>query len=97
MNLRSQPAAVGAVPERCANPSCGAHFDLRQGKLFQFEIRSVAIEPAQKPRGEAAAREMARFWLCGRCSAAMTLVLTPHAGILLQSADSEQSELLSDA
>lgn len=51
---------------KCANLPCSAEFRfLREGKLFQLEI-----DPTVRPSN---AKATEYFWLCSRCSAAMTL------------------------
>jgi hypothetical protein len=46
---------------KCANPSCAATFDHREGRLFCFPKRSIeAGQPANT-------HSVQHFWLCGRC------------------------------
>ena len=92
---RARSTADAAVPQQCTNPSCCMPFDLRQGQLYQFEIRSRAVSCGDAAR-EVTSREMAHFWLCGRCSANMVLVLNPEIGVELQELD-PPAELLADA
>jgi hypothetical protein len=51
---------------KCTNPSCSAAFrHLDEGKLFRLETDS--------PLGSPVAKAAEYFWLCGRCSAGLTL------------------------
>ena len=53
---------------KCTNPSCSAEFRyLHEGTLFRLDLDS-AVRP---PEGKATEY----FWLCGGCSATMTLRL----------------------
>jgi hypothetical protein len=53
---------------KCSNPSCSASFrSLKEGRLFRLE-RDPAIRSSESNRAE-------YFWLCHRCSSAMTLRL----------------------
>jgi hypothetical protein len=52
---------------KCMNPSCSAPFrHLADGRLFQL----------QNDAPIAASKVIEYFWLCGRCSAVMTLRIT---------------------
>ena len=52
---------------KCNNPSCSAEFRyLHEGKLFRLDLEPTAR--CREPRVE-------YFWLCGHCSARMTLSL----------------------
>lgn len=87
----------------CANPSCSAQLlPLREGKLFQFEVRSISV-PCVDADGlapESPSREVAHYWLCGRCAAEMKFVLRATAvqvvalasSELMPSANQEQSK-----
>ncbi|MFI5109524.1 MAG: hypothetical protein ACHP78_11845 [Terriglobales bacterium] len=62
---------------KCANPVCSAPFHyLREGKVFRMEF-----DPAGNPLGRQLAgsprpvRKIEHFWLCGPCSATLTLVM----------------------
>lgn len=68
----------------CANPACAVPLRyLRDGRLFQFEVRP-------QPAGEQAAtlakgpRRVSHFWLCGECSAKLTLVFDQLQAIVLK-------------
>jgi hypothetical protein len=61
----------------CANPACSVPLRyLRDGRLFQFEVRS-RLQPRKL------SRQVAHFWLCGRCSSTFTLTFDPTTGVQL--------------
>jgi hypothetical protein len=61
----------------CANPSCSVPLRyLRDGRLFQFEVRS-------RTKFRKLFRQVAHFWLCGRCSSTLTLIFDPAMGVQL--------------
>jgi hypothetical protein len=68
----------------CANPACGAPLRyLRDGRLFQFEVRprdarGASTEPLKPPR------TVSHFWLCGQCSSKLTLVFDQLQAIVLK-------------
>jgi len=70
---------------KCANPSCSTPFHyFREGKIFQVEVDgSGGIRPTGPqlvpPSGKTPRLE--HFWLCGRCSNTMTLVLERGKGV----------------
>ena len=66
---------------KCANPSCSTPLVyLREGKIFMMEQppgpQSVSGDPMPAMRVE-------HFWLCGPCSAEMTLVYDRKSGVLV--------------
>lgn len=67
---------------KCANPACSTPFQyLREGKLFQIEIDSTArggIHLLDK----LPSRKVEHFWLCGACSALMTLAYQRGKGVI---------------
>ncbi len=70
---------------KCANPACTAAFHyLREGKLFQFDAHNRAYHQASEKLTilDKPAHKIEYFWLCGRCSAQMTLNWDPHNGII---------------
>jgi hypothetical protein len=84
---------------KCTNPSCSASFShLADGRLFQLENDSPV----------AASKATEYFWLCSRCSAAMTLRLAhdgnvvatelpparDESGVALNSMDGENRRVL---
>lgn len=69
------------VLHKCANPACGANFrDLNRGKLFAvenpFPAPLAALQTRKRP-----SRHVEHYWLCDRCSSALTLVFEPGRGI----------------
>ena len=70
------------VPQ-CANPACRAPLRyLRDGRLFQFEVRAIGFkQPSQPHHGDPTVRQVAHFWLCGRCSLNMTLAFDKEKGV----------------
>ena len=65
---------------KCANPSCPNRLVyLREGKIFMMEAAPSQAEPAtHSPK---APNRIEHFWLCGSCSAEMTLAYDPHNGV----------------
>jgi hypothetical protein len=60
---------------KCTNPTCSAEFRyLREGKLFQLEVEPTG--------GTFDTKEAEYFWLCSRCSAAMTLRLAEDGTVV---------------
>lgn len=61
---------------KCANPSCSTPLVyLREGKVFMME-QTPGSQPSGNPdRGkQGSPARVEHFWLCGRCSAELTLV-----------------------
>jgi hypothetical protein len=64
---------------KCANPACSTPFRyLRDGKLFEIEITPVAETTTDAKKGS---RHIEFFWLCGSCSAQLTLVRDHEQGV----------------
>ena len=62
----------------CANPSCSARFKyLHGGRVFQFES---SREPSADGNSQ---NTLLRFWLCSKCSAAMTLARGPQGVVIV--------------
>lgn len=62
----------------CANPSCRAEFDYRQGQFFRFHKRSLDDgQPANT-------HSIQHLWLCGRCSETSCLEHARGGGILIR-------------
>ena len=67
---------------KCANPSCSTPLVyLREGKIFMMENA-----PGPQPTGPsqhqlASASRVEHFWLCGPCSADMTVVYDRKLGV----------------
>lgn len=70
---------------KCANPSCSTPLVyLREGKIFMLEYPSGPQPVLDK--AQASVKPSARvehFWLCGPCSAGMTLVHDCKDGFLV--------------
>jgi hypothetical protein len=64
----------------CINPTCGVplHY-LRDGRLFQFEVRSR--DERNGTASKKVVRQVAHFWLCGTCSSIMTLRFDAATGV----------------
>jgi len=63
---------------KCANPSCLALFDHRQGRLFRFPKRSV------EGGGPTNTHSVQHFWLCKPCSEIYTLELASGVGVVIK-------------
>ena len=72
----------------CANPECLTPLRyLRDGRLFQFEVRSVdrtvfSSEPDHDPLRRPT-RHVSHFWLCGHCASNLTLIFDQHRGVVV--------------
>jgi hypothetical protein len=68
----------------CANPACGVPLlYLRDGRLFQFEVRCKASKGlGAKSESPNPSRHVSHYWLCGRCSAQLTLEFHPTSGVV---------------
>jgi hypothetical protein len=81
----------------CANPSCGVPLRyLRDGRLFQFEVRALSkadsAEPTSKRRP---LRQVWHYWLCGACSSSMTLKFDQSRGLKILPLQRSCSQLAS--
>jgi hypothetical protein len=82
----------------CANPKCGVPLRyLRDGRLFQFEVRSLGNkdefrEPAPKKRP---LRQVWHYWLCGACSSTMTLQFDQLRGLKIMPLQHSCSQMAS--
>lgn len=67
---------------KCANPSCSTPLVyLREGKIFIMEHPVAAqVQPAG-PVLVKSSNRVEHFWLCGPCSAEMTITYDNHYGI----------------
>src|SRR5580698_4268070 len=72
--------------EKCANPACSAPFQrLGRGKLFAFEIRTVAESSRRMSYAVRASRGTSLFfWLCDACSSTATLGLDSTGRPIIQ-------------
>ena len=63
---------------KCANPSCSTPLVyLREGKIFMLE----AAQPSQQPPEKKSVNRVEHFWLCGPCSAQLTLAYDREQGV----------------
>jgi hypothetical protein len=70
---------------KCANPECSSPFQyFREGKLFQVETASLGELPPPGPQLVAGKKphRMEHYWLCGPCSATMTLTYDRVKGVI---------------
>jgi hypothetical protein len=66
---------------KCANPACSRPFRyLRDGKLFEIDSRDEVNRSAAGERETV--RKVEFFWLCGDCSAQLTIINDKHRGII---------------
>lgn len=63
---------------KCANPSCQAEFDYRQGRFYRFYKRPL---DDGKP---ANAHSVQHFWLCGECCETYCLKYAEGRGVLIE-------------
>lgn len=67
---------------KCANPECSAPFRyLRDGKLFRVDLDQLESATTLENDSDKPWHRMEHFWLCGRCSATMTLVAEKGRGV----------------
>ncbi len=67
---------------KCANPACTTPFQyLRDGKLFQIELDSTA-QSGIHVVNKLPSRKVEHFWLCGPCSARLTLAYQRGKGVI---------------
>jgi hypothetical protein len=76
----------GPMLAKCANPTCSTPLVyLREGKVFMVEN---PVEPRVHLHGPVLAKpkpagRVEHFWLCGPCSAEMTLAYDPIKGVAI--------------
>jgi hypothetical protein len=63
---------------KCANPSCGAEFDCRQGRFYRFHKR-----PLDDGR-PVNTHSVQHFWLCGKCCETYCLKYAHGDGVLIE-------------
>jgi len=70
---------------KCANPSCSTPLVyLREGKIFMMEQPPAPREVVTPEQGkQASPSRVEHFWLCGPCSAEMTLLYDKKGGVLV--------------
>lgn len=67
---------------KCANPSCSTPLVyLREGKIFMMVAPSPEPERPPDPKQRRASGRVEHFWLCGPCSAEMTLAYDRQHGV----------------
>lgn len=71
----------------CANPGCQSTLQsFVEGRFFHFDIVSVSVSAGDAGDGgfdEQPQRQNIDYWLCGDCSASLSLVLEPVRGLKL--------------
>ncbi len=72
----------------CANPACSVPLRyLRDGRLFQFEVKALATPGGSDAVATAPRKKLSRqvwhFWLCGQCSTSMTMEFDGRGGLKL--------------
>ena len=80
--------ASNSTVYHCANPDCAAPLrHLRDGRLFQFEVRSFSVPGAaqceQTPQKSRGSRQVSHFWLCGQCSSNLTLTFEQAKAVIV--------------
>lgn len=80
----------------CVNEGCNRPLhSFSEGRLFQFEVVSISVaasDDKSAPFDEKPQRQTLHLWLCGRCAAAMTLVLEPTRGVKVISLEERTPE-----
>ena len=72
------------MTSHCANPDCAVPLSLlRDGRLYQFEVRPQA-PPKERVASAKAARSVSHFWLCGECSSKLTLVFDQLKAVVVK-------------
>lgn len=68
---------------KCANPACSAPFHyFRAGKLFRVDTMSAeSRQPGPQLVATTRPHRVEHYWLCGACSATMTLSYDPAKGV----------------
>jgi len=75
------------VVSNCANPKCGIPLRyLRDGRLFQFEIRALSSNMTREKsrlvdHKKRPLRQVWHYWLCGACCSTMTLQFDQFRGL----------------
>jgi len=79
------------MTSHCANPACAIPLGyLRDGRLFQFEVRPKFAIPDQRRENqsrsaaERLARKVSHFWLCGKCASSLTLAFDALKGVVVK-------------
>ena len=83
----------------CANPKCAVPLRyLRDGRLFQFEVRALGSIKNDSPDAAAKRRPLRQvwhYWLCGACSSTMTLQFDQLRGLRIMPLQPHYSQLAS--
>ena len=67
---------------KCANPSCSTPLVyLREGKIFMMEAPSMPRVAKPAPQSSKTPSRIEHYWLCGPCSAEMTLAYDRQRGV----------------
>ena len=78
------PDVGGNMLSKCANPTCSTPLVyLREGKIFMME---QSTKPDVRPDGPILMKHGNRvehFWLCGPCSAQMTILYDSQRGVVV--------------
>lgn len=81
---------------KCANPSCSTQLVyLREGKIFMMEQPQEARAAGTPEQKRPSPVRVEHFWLCGPCSAEMTLVYDGTAGVRVMRKASRQQRAAS--
>lgn len=76
------PSMEVPMLSKCANPACSRSLVyLREGKIFRMEHVRRGQSSAQDGTQSGNSRQIEHFWLCGACSAHMTLVYDKENGV----------------
>jgi hypothetical protein len=68
---------------KCANPQCSVPFQyFREGKLFRIEDERIA-SPGPMLVNSKRLHHVEHYWLCGACSAKLTLAHDPEKGTVV--------------
>jgi hypothetical protein len=85
----------------CANPACGVPLRyLRDGRLFQFEVRctgSRSLNQEEREDVKRNKRHVSHYWLCGACSILLTLQFDPTSGVVPVSIENRAAQAASAA
>ena len=66
---------------KCANPACSKPFRyLRDGKLFEIETGLEPKSTIHEVSEKKPLRRIEYFWLCGPCSAELTVIVDKEKG-----------------
>jgi hypothetical protein len=72
---------------KCANPACSTAFRyMREGKLFEIDNKSgqeFSSAGDSNAGQRKAIRKVEFFWLCGQCSAELTVVHDEKKGVAI--------------